>query len=210
MTENFSPSAKFSSLDISTQCKCVVTLTSLLSFDKAWLSGTSGDRMIDDAVNKLLKVLCNKITIDTVGDIMEYSVVRQLIKYIFAPVCTEVVIEKRHNWWIKEQSLSNVKVGYLGMGSRGETWYGQPDSRVRGSSTSYDTNIIALDDTEENDGMDGTTTNIEIKRSHSKLPQAIATTVVSSFTEKKLHPDLNSLANSIIINESCVIQNTFI
>lgn len=85
------------------------------------------------------------------------------------------------------------------------TWHGIPDARIR---TSYggDANVIATN-TENYTSSDGDSIVVEAKTRFKEqdISQLIALGVISSFTEHNLHPTLNSMVPSVLINSSTVL-----
>lgn len=108
---------------------------------------------------------------------------------------------------LEKQGLSTDKfnVGHLGMGVM-ETWRGTPDSRVRGFAK--DTDVPFLIGTEQpGQGSNGTLAvcdaKIQIKKKF--LLQLVKTAVVTAFIENNLHPELNTMVPTIIIDCSHAI-----
>lgn len=142
----------------------------------------------------------------------EKVVIRELCS-ILVPLCrqNEVNVEWRQRDLIP--LVPGIKASYIGIGSL-DTWHGTPDIRVRGvemlvrsvgigekddiEAEVYDSQ--EEDSQEEDTVSDGGTTSIEVKCSLmvSQLPQAVATCVVSSFTERNNHP-LNNSAVPVIL-----------
>ena len=91
------------------------------------------------------------------------------------------------------------------------TWHGTPDMRVRGGyevvyrkeGGDRDTFTINEESDDESVCSDGMTTTIEGKviSKDANLPQLVATCVVSSFTEKSLHPKKSAMVPTILIDE---------
>ena len=85
-----------------------------------------------------------------------------------------------------------------------ETWHGTPDARVRGSPF-----VLQKKEKEESEESDAESTTMMEQQPQSKqkkflasnLPQVISTCVVSSFTEKSLHPELPAMVPTILIDE---------
>ena len=96
----------------------------------------------------------------------------------------EVFLETRYHSLLTTANIG-VEVASIGIGSV-KTWHGTPDARVRGASV-----VVKMTPDDETDISDGTT----------NLPQAIATCVISSFTERKLHPRLQSCVPTILFDE---------
>lgn len=110
---------------------------------------------------------------------------------------------------------TNVSVGNLALGWT-STWHGEPDARVRAKanrSTIISTvNIVNGDESSESsdceeaissgDESDGNTIVIEakLKISSQNLSQLIALSIVNSFTEHNIHPAMNSIVPSLLLN----------
>ena len=150
-------------------------------------------------------------------DISEYSVLCEISRQMFVPLCRpdEVILENNYSKFLSKlgPGAAGVKTGYIGLGSW-KTWHGTPDARVRGSEV-VGRKVTYLcdededeDDVEEDDsngdssGTDEATSTVEAKLNFSSvnLAQVVATCVVSSFTENKLHPDKQSLVPTILID----------
>lgn len=106
---------------------------------------------------------------------------------------------------LKEQDLSNVSTGHLGMGVA-ETWRGTPDGRIRGFALDCDVTLLSGREYLEG-GSDGASapceTKLKIKKKH--LPQLVKTAVVAAFIESNLHPDLSTMVPTILIDTEYVI-----
>ena len=105
--------------------------------------------------------------------------------------------------------MPGLEIGDLGMGTV-HTWHGTPDARVRGAEVVYRRETDEIDevsqasrDDESETASDGATTTVEAKvmTKDANLHQAVGTCVVSSFTETSLHPNLNTLVPTILIDE---------
>ena len=101
--------------------------------------------------------------------------------------------------------MPGLEYDNIGMGTV-HTWHGSPDARVRGAEVVYwketDETYEVIQDPSD-DELDGATTTVETKLlcKDANLHQAVATCVVSFFTEKSLHPDLKALVPTIIMDE---------
>ena len=118
----------------------------------------------------------------------------------------EVFVEKSYRSRLTEAHVG-VKCGTLGIGNV-KTWHGTPDALVREASVIWKKTQYGIDDDSDDDASvmtdisDGMTTTIEAKlKIKNNMPQAIATCVVSSFTERKLHPHLQPCVPTILIDE---------
>lgn len=133
--------------------------------------------------------------------------VKEICSKILVPLCAsnEVTLESR----CKDISTSpGLNWAHLGMGDL-STRHGTPDVRVRGCEfvvrnvLNEEENDIETEMCESGDetSSDGGSTPIEVKLSYmvSHMPQTIATCVVSSFTERCLHPRKQVVVPSILI-----------
>ena len=145
----------------------------------------------------------------------EQKVFLEICSKILAPLCEEeMVLEKRYHF------SGRFHTGNIGIGTV-KTWHGTPDARVRGAS------VILKKDNDDDDGgssdgsataemeevsvsycsgseeSEGTTTLFEAKlcATASDLPQTVATCVTSAFTEKNLHPSLEPITPTIMIDK---------
>ena len=129
---------------------------------------------------------------------LERDVSVALCQHIFVPLSrtNEVFLEqscRKHLSTLGPRG-SRIRTAHIGIGSP-HTWHGSPDMRVRGMSvlTTKKYEVEVSDDDNEvsgdNDLSDGMTTAIETKvcSKVTNLPQLVATSVVSSFTEHCLH-----------------------
>lgn len=200
VTECFSPRALFSDIDLEIAMRGRLQLESLVHFNCEILTKASGDEVNVAAVEMLLPLLTTRVKLHIDSDSLENVVMRELIKSVLHPLSTETIMEKKYRTWIEDEfphRPRSLLTGFLGMGSK-DTWHGQPDARIRGSSPVLEVDVVGFDEDEAE--TDAATTPVEGKRKAKKLSQSIATTVVSSFTEKKLHPSENALVPSILIN----------
>ena len=143
----------------------------------------------------------------------KYDVFLSIVKEILIPICRldEIILEKKYAKFYHSTSPASIglKVQDTGIGSP-DTWHGSPDARVRGSpfvfkKGSEDEKEIGSGESNsdsEGETSDGTSVLVEAKllMTGTNLPQAIATCVVSSFTEKKLHPNLPAAIPTILID----------
>ena len=134
----------------------------------------------------------------------EKDVMLALASDIFLPLGRDVVLEKRYNGLLLDKPIPGVSAADLGMGSV-NTWHGTPDARVRGAHVVFregtDEYYEARECPSENESDGGTTTvETKVKNKEANLHQAIGTCVVSSFTEKALHPNIKALVPTILID----------
>ena len=125
---------------------------------------------------------------------------------ILSPLCREVVLESSYWEILKEQMTTELDCGDLGMGSL-DTWHGTPDVRVKGVEVVYrketEKHMLDANDGESESLASATATtegNINIR--DANLHQAIGTCVISSFTEKSLHPNKQAMVPTILIGEA--------
>ena len=146
-----------------------------------------------------------------------------LLSSIFANFCTEIKLSSRE---YSTQDLDNHKISAksitiapLGMGAS-DTWRGPPDARLRGFHVPEDidgSSVVgevavmygrskALHSADP-DESNGTSTVCEAKLQIQKChkPQLVKMCVVAAFIEHNLHPALNSMVPSIII-DTCQAQ----
>ena len=125
---------------------------------------------------------------------------------ILVPLCKEVILEKRY---ASDPVIAGIQCSDIGIGTL-NTWHGTPDLQVRGEvyfmcekieegeNTRAITTVVESDDASVS--SDGMTTTIKGNIAFN-LPQAVATCVISSFTENALHPDKPALVPTILIDE---------
>lgn len=147
-----------------------------------------------------------KVLWDSDKKSLESNITIQLCSQNFKQICkpNEVILEKA-GYGIKLMSspVPGIQAEYIGIGSV-NIWHGSPDLRVRG------TNIVVRrtkeeeeeEEAEDEEGSDGMSTTIVRKSSMrvKHLPQAISTCVTSSFTEHNLHPEMQSIVPTILID----------
>ena len=131
----------------------------------------------------------------------EREVMLSIASKILKPISREVVLEKGYRRALEKGPVPGLEFGNIGMGTV-HTWHGTPDARVRGAEVVYrretdETYKVsqALSDDESDAASDGATTTLEAKvmAKDANLHQAVGTCVISSFTEKTLHPDMTAL-----------------
>ena len=139
----------------------------------------------------------------------EKSIMLSICSEILLPLCREVILEKTYQADLsKWPMITGLECSDIGMGSK-DTWHGTPDVRVRGGTEvvcrKEAGDSFVVDDVESDDESvtsDGMTTTIEgkIVYSDANLPQLVSTNVISSFTEKSLHPKKPALVPTILID----------
>ena len=145
--------------------------------------------------------------------VSEDSVMLDIARHILVPLCQEVTMEKRFEIFLKSQQPMpyvdvHIKTKDIGMGSV-DTWHGTPDSRVRGAEILLSSRICYEDEDDiranssgdESIVSDGTTANIEGKVTAKDLAQVVGTCVISSFTEKSVHPEQSPLVPSFLVDK---------
>lgn len=137
----------------------------------------------------------------------EKNVMVTLCSEIFLQLSNEVTLESMYRSFLTKGPPVPLQAGPIGMGAP-NTWHGTPDARVRGTSIvslqrSEDCYQVREFSDDESDTSDGTATEVEGKLvfGENNLIQAIATCVVSSFTAKTRHPDMQAVVPTIIIDE---------
>lgn len=123
---------------------------------------------------------------------------------IMATFCRQIILNKKDFKTIDlRQYESNITVENLGMGVA-EMWRGVPDAQFRGYHTTdeNDVALLAGTSTDTDDGSNGMTAAIEgkVKINKDNLPQLVKTCVVASFVENNLHPLLNPMVPTIIMD----------
>ena len=156
----------------------------------------------------------------------EREVMLSIACEIMAPFCQEVLMERRAQgslssylsrrqnppYLSRRQNPSNVKCANLGMGTI-STWHGTPDLRVRSKGVEFvcldveegEDNVAAADSDDESSlSSDGQTTTFEgkITFNSANLQKAIATCVVSSFTERNCHPGKLPIIPTILSDQN--------
>ena len=139
----------------------------------------------------------------------ERNVLVKISQHLFIPLCRgdEVILEKKYSTLISNlgPDAAGMRTDHIGLGSW-KTWHGTPDARVRESEVISRKVSHDVEEYEEYDndggstadscGTDGATSS----NSRFSLSQVVATSVVSSFTESKLHPGKQPLVLTILIN----------
>jgi hypothetical protein len=129
---------------------------------------------------------------------------------ILAPLCREVVLESSYWEILGEQMTTELNCGDIGMGSV-HTWHGTPDVRVRGVEVvcrrETEERVVVDEDPSDDESLassDEATTTIEgkVHLRDANLQQAVGTCVISSFTEKSLHPNKQAMVPTILIDEA--------
>ncbi len=194
---NFDPRTTFSTLDLHFTSNQHVSLQSLMHFSPDSII-VDPDSTVQSALEKLDAQLKKKARLDIDYNVLENVIMCELIKLVLHPLSSQTIMGKKYKHWIEEEfGAGQVEIGFWGIGSL-NTWHGQPDARLRGSSSSS-VDVVGVEDEDEGE-TDAASVILETKRSTKKMSQIIGLSVVSSFTEKKLHPSDNPLVPTILVN----------
>ena len=142
----------------------------------------------------------------------EKTVMLDIASHILVKLCLEVTLEKRYS--AATATMPGLTTSRLGLGSN-KTWHGTPDVQVRGVAMCrgiFDEEEVCGGDEEDSDSAstDGTVTSDstavhikgKIRYKASNLPQAVATCVVSAFTERTNQPDKSPLIPTVLIDKT--------
>ena len=174
-------------------------LPDVVTFTPTILSEHNADSRINSAVSDLLTVLSkSKLTLDCTPLHCEDTVVQQLISNVFKALATSITLEERMFKNFKNDD--KVKKGHLGFGNDSTTWYGTPDGRIRGHSSSSDVAFVCDENEAYDSDSSGSPLTFEVKRKSKHASQTIGTAVISSFVENNLHPELNPLLPCLLLN----------
>ena len=123
---------------------------------------------------------------------------------LLQPLCTEVTLDKyAYNGFVESMNPAKISVSHLGIGDALHTWHGTQDARCRAEGGSL-THVITSGN--GNHESPGNSFVLEAKRLQAGSlfsnfgMQFSAQAIISSFTEHNLHPDLNSMVPSVLIN----------
>lgn len=204
VTEHFGVRSQFSHAEINYVKIADISVSNLVDFNMDCLTQKSNDKNIATAAHRLLNMLQNLPTLSSSSENVEKVIFAEIIKKILAPLSQETLVESKYSICAN----NNIKTQCLGMGLF-NTWHGKPDGRLRGSVC--EEIVVSLVDDDDDENSDGGTLTIDGKRCFSAkgmpqfMSQLIATNVVSSFVEKNLHKDLNSMVPSLMMNGSWVV-----
>ena len=205
----FNPESNFSAVTMNTIAQdASIPVTVLYSLDVRRLTGQNV--YSDERKNVLEEFLglLEKEDIRPEADIFkgedkkEKDTFFAVTKHVLSKLCNSIKLSHDSYQTIieKDDSLQNVSVGRLGMGTRA-TWHGYPDARVRAFTS--DTNLLKMNDNPEKSPLstmgDSCVLEGKISRERFNVNQLIATTVVSSFIEHNLHTHLNPLTPVIML-----------
>ena len=99
-------------------------------------------RTLVDSFNTILE---EEIT--STSRCLERDIMKELISKVFKYLASSIVIETKFRSFFNEE-LETEKVitcGNLGIGNNLRTWYGSPDARIRGSSSSFSEVVLTTD-----------------------------------------------------------------
>ena len=119
-------------------------------------------------------------------------------------LCTEVTLDKyTYNGFVEGLNPDKISVSHLGIGDVLLTWHGTPDARCRAEGGSL-THVITSGDAAGHESP-GDSFIVEAKRLQAgpllnNLMQFSAETIISAFIEHNLHPNLNAMVPSVLIN----------
>ena len=120
--------------------------------------------------------------------------------------CSKILVDA-DKYEEEVQDINNtgrISCSYLGMGVA-ETWRGVPDGQSRGITLENDIPLLLCHGSgaAQDDGSNGISTVCKAKLKIHKqkhLPQVVKTCVVSSFVEANLHPKLNTMVPTILLD----------
>jgi hypothetical protein len=212
--ENFTPSQNFSKVSIrSRKSGEVFRLSNFISsFDPKFLSATSDNSNVDQAIHKVLPLLNEPPKLQ--GN-LEKTTFPIIMNRLIIPLSHSVAVEKKYRKIVKGENM--LSYSFLGIGTS-ETLHGSPDARVRGF-TMEDLDVISIPHDTSGSESDGGTIAVDSKKQLTyrstgtihpgHLSQLVATNITASFTEHNLHPDLNSLIPTMMINTETVIVSLY-
>ena len=108
-----------------------------------------------------------------------------------------------YNEFVESMNPVKISVSHLGIGDALHTWHGTPDAQCRAEGGSL-THVITSGDA--NHESLGDSFVVEAKRLQAGSlfsnfgMQFSAEAIISSFISNNLHPDLNSMVPSVLIN----------
>ena len=183
-------------------------LTDLLHFDGRWLKEQTNIRETP-AVEALLGGIRENLDFSPMingfhSEKLAFLEIAKLLQCFCNNVTLSAMTYNESD--LEEQGLSDkFEVAHLGMGVM-ETWRGTPDSRMRGFSICTDVPFITGYE-QSGVGSNGTSTVFEAKIEIKKkfFPQLVKTAVVTAFIENNLHPELNTMVPTILIDTTCAV-----
>lgn len=184
-----------------------------MNFDPNYLSASSSNTNINLAVQKLLPLLKTPPKLTASHSEVERATFPITINKLISPLSCSVTVEKQYKGKIKGENIASN--GFLGIGSI-QTLHGSPDARARGY-VMEDLDLISTDTHDYE--SDGRTVTVDGKRSlvyrstgsvhPNHLSQLFATNIVAAFTERNLHPEVNYLIPSMMINTETVLVSLY-
>ncbi len=122
-------------------------------------------------------------------------------EHFLVNLVSKITFNKDYTKLVKDKK--SMKVDDLGIGDA-TIWHGIPDARIHGFERYSEILVIAEESqTDELPGGESQGDSIEAKThvTTRQLPQLVATAIVSSFTERNAHLDLNPAVPSILLSE---------
>ena len=198
----FCPKTCFSDLDLRLTVHSDDERKVSLNFDKLFKVETKPE--FNEAINFIHRCRQKPWPCFNANPDSEKSVMLDISSEILAPLCTEVILEKRYKADLSSYlsrrpmlATATLECSDIGIGSI-NTWHGTPDVRVRGGGVHF----VHRKGEEGEDTSDGMTPTIEGKSAFNDyMAQTVATCVVSSFTERALHPDKPALIPTVLIDK---------
>ena len=157
---NFTSTAKLSHLKLTHAMKKKFRLTKMFNFDCKLLTSSSStvqQPTVQQAVSKLLPLLCSRVKLDMERSVREKANMHSLVPTLLEPLTETVILEQRiHGGWVKSNYKDDPKVqaSHLGRGVDSKTWYGSLDGRLRGGVGEGEVVVLCEEhsDDEESDG----------------------------------------------------------
>ena len=211
----FAANSTFTNLSLSLQpisdSNGSLAALSMLSILDIEIETLMGQNLCNDhsreAVGRLMTVLKQVFSADEIAGNTKSKLFLSITEHLLQQLCTEVVLDKttyrallQHDktaMGCDEENESNVTCGLLGIGNSRKTWYGTPDGRCRGGNS--DTNVRGPNQTSSG-STPGDTIEAKLNTQPNHITQIVGESVISSFIESNLHPELNPMIPSIIID----------
>lgn len=194
---------------------CSTTLENLIEINLEELNDQGKQpASVWNSITTLAGVLKEKVILDDTRNEKEYVV--EFSKKVLIPLFGEVELELGYSQYIV--GVHGAKVEFLGLGSD-QTWHGSTEVRMRGCDfivTMEHSDNESDSDSDEDDAGNvspsshgaspGNTISIEgkCKIKSSDLGQLVETCITYSFTEHNVHPALNSMVPTILLNKCTV------
>lgn len=203
VTTDFSPMGKFSKMDFGYDTlKTEDGKTKVLRFE--FLFNFSPELLespqvrpdnCKESLRNLIKVLkkCRNEYWPLVNGSLENETIANLATKVFTPLCSnDIILASKYS-----EDVKNIGCENIGIGSS-HTWHGTPDMRVMGCDVITPV-VIDNDVIDESEGVNEGKTALCFAKS---IPKLVSACVVSSFTLHKLHPHMNPLVPSILIDNN--------